>query len=535
MTRVDPSKTFYRILEKNVADFPKEPAIFYQGATIAYSSLLSIVNKMAQTFLDCGLKQGDTITLLSPNTPEAVAVFYAASQLGLKLSLLHPLSKLEQILLDKKEKGSKLLIIASILIPTLPGLLENGLSILAIEVKGSLPLIKKLLYPLAMKDDSFSWKKHPEVIRFSKQKKRCLEVVDYPSKEGRILLCSGGTSGKEKSIVLSDFAFLSLIKTVPTIVDDSEEGVAQYVMLAALPMFHGFGLAMGILTFLCYGGSIELLPKFRTQKALAVFSHRRKAVLIGVPVMYEALLKNPNFDEKKLKYLHEAFVGGDFISPSLIKRFDEKAKKAGSKGKLLEGYGLTETVTVLTVNRLSANKEGTIGQCLPGIEAIVIDEDGNVLPPNQEGELLFTGDTMMNGYLDGEDPFVEINGKRYVKTGDIGKIDEEGYLTFVSRKKRMIKKKGFNIYPLRIEKRISSIQGIDECAYYSKFGKTSEESYLDLVLGEGSEKQTVLKEVEQVLKKEFLEFEFPDHIQIKSDLPKTNVGKIDYKILQAEK
>ena len=99
----------------------------------------------------------------------------------------------------------------------------------------------------------------------------------------------------------------------------------------------------------------------------------------------------------------------------------------------------------------------------------------------------------------------------------------------------MIKKKGFNIYPLQIEKRISSIQGIDECAYYSKFGKTSEESYLDLVLGEGSEKQAVLKEVEQVLKKEFLEYEFPDYIQIKNDLPKTNVGKIDYKILQAEK
>ncbi len=228
-------------------------------------------------------------------------------------------------------------------------------------------------------------------------------------------------------------------------------------------------------------------------------------------------------------------VGGDFIAPSLLKRFNEKAEKAGSKGRLYEGYGLTETVTVLSVNTLSAHKEGTVGRCIAGVKAVVLDEENNVLPPNQEGELAIAGDTLMNGYLGGNNPFIEINGERYVKSGDIGKIDEEGYLTFVSRKKRMIKKKGFNIYPLRIEKRICSIPGVDECAYFARREKEHEATYLYLVVHEQGEKDAILSKSQQILKNEFFDYEYPEHLEIRPDLPKTNVGKIDYKVLENEK
>ncbi|MBP5217051.1 MAG: acyl--CoA ligase, partial [Bacilli bacterium] len=470
---------------------------------------------------------------LAPNTPEAVASFYAASQLGVNLSLLHPLSKIEQIEADRKEKNSKLLIIASILLPSLPELVERKIPLLAIETKESLPFLKKLLYPLAMKQDNFSFKDHPEVRRFHNVKKTYQGAESYPSKDGRIFLVSGGTSGKEKSIALSDFAILSLIAKVPYIVEGSEDDLTHIVMLAALPMFHGFGLAMGVLNLLSWGGAVELLPKFRSQKALNALSHKDyQAILIGVPVMFEALLKNPNLDEEKLRRLRIAFVGGDFIAPSLLQRFNAKAEKAGSTGRLFEGYGLTETVTVLSVNRLSTHKEGTIGQCLPGIKALIIDDEGNVLPPNQEGDLVVTGDTLMNGYLEGDDPFLEIAGERYVKTGDIGKIDEDGYLTFISRKKRMIKKKGFNIYPLRIEKRISSIPGVDECAYFARVGERSENTYLYLVIRDKKEKESILEEAKAILRKEFYDYEFPEHLEVKDDLPKTNIGKIDYKVLE---
>ena len=533
MKRVDPSKTFYQNLTNIVSLFPDQPAIFYEGNTISYRALLQRVQRMSQAILDAGVKKGDTITMLAPNTPEAVASFYAASQLGVNLSLLHPLSKIEQIEADRQEKSSKLLIVASILLPTLPELVERKIPMLAIETKESLPFVKKLLYPLAMKQDNFSFKDHPEVRRFHNAKKLCQAAEDYPSKDGRIFLSSGGTSGKEKSIALSDYAFLSLISTVPYIVDGSEEDLTHMVMLAALPMFHGFGLAMGVLTMLSWGGAIELLPKFRSQKALGALSHKgRQAILIGVPVMFEALLKNPDLNAEKLQRLRVAFVGGDFIAPSLLKRFNEKAEEAGSTGRLFEGYGLTETVTVLCVNRLSAHKDGTIGQCLPGVKALVIDEEGDILPPNQEGELIVAGETLMNGYLGGDDPFIEVNGERYVKTGDIGKIDEDGFLTFISRKKRMIKKKGFNIYPLRIEKRISSIAGVDECAYFAKIGERSENTYLYLVIHDQKEKESILEQAKQVLKKEFYDYEFPEHLEVKDDLPKTNVGKIDYKVLE---
>lgn len=524
-------QTLYEVFKEVAKKRKKAVAIFYKGNSISYQSLLKMTNRMACCLTKMGLAKGDTVTVLTPNVPEGVAALYACSQLGLKTSILHPLSKEERIKLDMEEKGSKALIIASLFLKDCPAILQSGAKILCLEIKGSLPPLTKALYPLAYKEDDFDFKAHPHVVRFLKQKEEDRSYVRYEVKEGRTFLCSGGTSGKEKSIALSDYAILSLLSTGPEILGISEEEAHSLTMLNALPTFHGFGLAMGVLVMLAFGGRVNLLPKFRTKEVIKALKQGRCDYMIGVPVMYEALLRNEKFNGKKLRNLRIAFVGGDFISPALLKRFNARLKENGSSGVLYEGYGLTETVTVLSVNTPSFHKEGSIGKPLRIVKAKIIDEDGNVLPPNAQGEIVIAGESLMNGYLEGEDPFIEIEGERYVKSGDLGKMDEEGYLYFTCRKKRTIKKKGFNVYPLQIEKRLSELPFVLECAYLGKEGEKEEETHLFLHFQDGADQEVCLKEIKALFEREFFPYEMPEHFHLLGAFPQTKVAKIDYNAL----
>lgn len=527
----DLKKTTYEVFRESVLKFPKQPAIYYMGSLITYQAFLKMINRMAACYKKLNIKQGDTITILAPNTPEGIASYYAASQLGIKASLLHPLSKEERIKEDIKQKDSKLLVTASMFLCDNPGLLNSGFPILAIEVKTSLPAISRLAYPYLYKNDNFAFDKHPEVIRFSKCREEYAGYVHYDNCEGRVYLASGGTSGKEKSIILSDYAFLSLISTGPDILGLSEEKMAGKSMMSALPMFHGFGLTMGIMVMLCYGGSMYLLPKYHTKDVVKALKHNHCHYMIGVPVMYEALLRNPKFSGDILKNLSIAFVGGDFIAPSLLERFNNHMRENNSEGTLYEGYGLTETVTVLSVNTPSAHRDGSVGKPLSVVDVKIIDEENNILPPNQKGEIAVAGETLMNGYLGGEDPFVELEGRKYVKSGDIGYLDEDGFLYFISRKKRMIKRKGFNIYPLPIEKRVTDLSSVVEAAYLSRIENGREETYLFIHLDKESDPKKTEDEIKGIIKAEFFPYEMPDHIIMKDDFPKTKVAKIDYNAL----
>ena len=527
---IDVNKTIYEAWLPSLAEHKKDEALFYEGRSINYAEFHRLINRASYAYRALGLQEGDVIAILAPNTPEAIASFFAASQCGLKVSMLHPLSKKEAILEDYRSKGAKLLVAASLLLSNMDSILDEDIKILSLPIKSSLPLLKKLLYPLINKADRLDYRKHPNLHSFEEFKKEDRTLSRYDSKEGRIYLGSGGTSGKEKSIVLSDYAFLSLIKVVPELIDKRDGVFANLQAFSALPLFHGFGLAISIMSFLYHGGSNFLVLKFRSKKAVAALKRKRKeSIFVGVPAMYQAMMHNQEFTGEKLKRIRASFVGGDFIPPSLFASFEGKIRQAGGSSYLHEGYGLTETVTVNCVNTDVAFKKGSIGKPISNIDIKIIDEQGKILGPNQEGEMIVAGPTLMNGYLEGEDPFIEIEGARYVKTGDIGRKDEDGFLYFLSRKKRTIKKKGFNIYPLLVEKEVSSIEGVEECAYLSKFGEKEEETYLFLHLKDGAKEEKVSETIKKMIKEKFFDFVLPDHFIFVPTFPRTKVAKIDAK------
>ncbi len=526
---IDLSKSIYENFRSTALKRGTADALYYEGARISYLELLQLSNRFAAYYYELGLTQDDLITIVAPNTPESVAAFLGASQAGIKVHLLHPLTSQENIIREYKDKKSKLLVTVSLFIRFYEKILDANMPMLVLDFTSSLPLVKKVGFCVIHHKKLALYHKHKELPRYRKLcKNRADKTIHYETKASRIFLSSGGTTGVSKTIELSDFAFLSLIEKTPWILNEEAENLVNRSILGALPMFHGFGLTMGVLALLLWGGKVGLLPSFRTKKVIDLLKKKRLNTMIGVPAIYEALLKNKHFNGTLIAPIKECFVGGDFISPSLIERFDKRLEESGSEGKMLEGYGLTETVTVLCVNRLCNNKKDSIGEPLPQVKVKILDDEGNELPPLENGEICIAGPTLMNGYYEQGDPFYHLEGENYVRSGDVGHKDESGFLYFVSRKKRMIKKKGLNIYPLAIEKFVSSLPYVEECAYLGDNYSNRDYTALFLNLKNGVDVSIAEKDVRKALKEQFNAYEMPDFVFAKKEFAHTNVGKIDY-------
>jgi long-chain acyl-CoA synthetase len=534
--KIDRSKTIYENFLAIAKWRDKNDAIYYENKVYSYADFLAIIHRIAFYYNSIGLQKDDLITLVAPNTPETVASFYAALQLGLRIHILHPLTSEDNVERELKDKGSKLLVTVSLFLRFYSSLIESKFPMLVINPTASLPLYKRIGFRISAGKRLKPYRQHKEIPDYQKVCKGSIEeFVPYDTKEGHIILSSGGTTGISKSIILNDFSFLTILSDGCWFLGDNEEEAVNESMLAALPMFHGYGLTMGIMAVPFLGGKIGLLSSFRTKKVIQLLKKGRLTTLLGVPTVYEALLKNKHFKGKVLKPIRNCWVGGDFISPSLLERFDIRLREAGSEGKLMEGYGLTEAVNVLAVNRLSDYKTGSIGKPIPGVEVKIIDEQGKEVSTNQEGEIAVGGDTLMVGYYHkGIDPFIQIDGKRYLKTGDMGKKDEDGFIYFISRFKRIIKKKGMNVYPLSIEKTVSGIEGVEECAYLGETYKGYDDTALYVELSPEADPSETKKKILDALHHQYNKYEWPDFIFVKEKFEHTSVLKIDYKILSQE-
>ncbi len=533
---IDRNKTIYENFRQICLLRGRADSIYYENKVYSFSDFLAIINRIAFYYQSKGLKSGDLITLVVPNTPETVASFYAALQLGLRVHILHPLTSEDNIIRELKSKDSKLLVTVSLFLRFYDHLLNERFPMLVISPVASLPWIKRFGFSLACHKRLKPYRSLSCFDDYKDIQGSTDEFVPYDTKEGHIILSSGGTTGVSKSIILNDFSFLTILSDGCWFLGDTPEQAEKETMLAALPMFHGYGLTMGVMAVPFLGGSIGLLNNFRTKKVIQLLKKGRLTTLVGVPTVYEALLKNKHFHGDILKPIRNCWVGGDFISPSLIERFNNRLKEAGSCGRLLEGYGLTEAVNVLAVNRLSDWREGSIGKAIPGVTVKIIDEQGNGLPANEQGEIAVGGDTLMVGYYDAKDvnPFIEINGERYLKTGDLGKMDDDGFIYFISRFKRIIKKKGMNVYPLSIEKTISNLPEIEECAYLGETYKGYDDTVLYVALAPGVSEENAKEAVWNALKHNYNKYEWPDFVFVKDKFEHTSVLKIDYKKLGEE-
>lgn len=524
-------QTLFAAVQAAAAKYPRLNALYYKGRYFDYATVLRETDALAAGLGKLGIRAGDVVTICMPNVPESIYALYAVNKLGAVAHLVHPLAPTAQLEKFMRKTGSKLLFVLSIALADYAPL-ATGLQygIVAVPPARSLGAVKNAAFNFINRK---SIVKAQGVRFYNDIAVRNGHVEPYPYAERTaVYLHSGGTSGEPKVIELSDFAVNALAERVPQILSfmDRLEGTA---MLAVLPMFHGFGLAMGVHAPLAYGAVSVLMPKFSTKETLELLEKGRLNYLIGVPVLYEALLRKPAFSGDKLKNIKIAFIGGDCVQPDLLERFDTRMRENGSLARLFEGYGLTETVTVCNVNLFDACRAGSVGKPLPGLTCRIVDEAGQVLPAGEVGEILIGGDTLMTGYLNDADAtaatFTELDGVRYVRTGDAGYLDADGYLYFKQRLKRIIKIAGISVYPSEIEAAAGSLPGIAEaCAIEGKAdGKTVIELYL---VGEKLPEEEIRAAIERELGK----YAVPRKIAWLPELPKTLIGKVDVKKVEAQ-
>lgn len=518
----------YQMLNSYVNKDEKDEALLYLGKSINFGTLMRSIDDAAAR-LSGFVNAGDVVTVCMPNTPECVYCFYALNRLGAIAHMVHPLAPTAQLRKFMAAAKSKLLITLSINLDKYSEIAADY-PIVSIHPARSLGGFMRALFNLKVrpyKGDKTNITDYDALVRYPLPP----EPTRDESTTG-VYLHSGGTGGEPKIIELSDLSINMLAKRGPEALSLSAEKAKSMYMLAALPMFHGFGLAMGIHTALCHGVIAVIMPKFDIKLAVKLIKKNKLNFLIGVPNLFRALLRRPEFNGDMLKNIFIGFVGGDCAPQDLLDEFNGRMESAGAHGRLFEGYGLTETVTVCAVNNFDYNRRGSMGRMLSDLKAAVVaPDDTTPLSVGEKGELVFAGDTLMNGYLanaqENSRVFIDIDGERYVRSGDFGYMDDDGFLYFVQRLKRIIKISGISVYPKEIETVAESMAGVTgACAVeYKSSGKTKIALFYT---GE----EIPADEFKTKIDSELSRYAVPTLVRRLSELPVTAVMKIDARALE---
>lgn len=519
----------YDYLQNGIKGYEEKTVLYFEGRKIKAKTLLKEIDKAACSLLAMGIKSGDVVALNMPNVINSVIVFYACNKIGCIVNIVHPLLPIAPLLEVLKENNCKALFGISLYFDKFQEELKqyDGMKIVNF-ISDYLPPIKKQIYsltePKIQKDDKTifynDFMKKGKGVELTGIKKLGVE-------DTCVYLLSGGTTGKSKTICLSARAFNNLSKDLETVIDD----VSPYhnTVLMSLPMFHGFGLGVCLHTMISHAFEVVLMPRFEALKAVNLMAKRRVTMTAGVPLMYSKILKLDDKQFAKIKTLEHIFCGGDQLPAHVKHAFDARLKSIGSNSEILEGYGLTEVVSVCCLNKKNDYDFRNIGYCLDNIKMDIIDTDGNSLEPNIHGEIIINANTLMNGYLNQEDTIFEKNGEKWLRTGDIGYKDDKGKFYFVDRLKRMFVVAGVNVFPSDIESIVNDLEYVRES--YASFEKEKNSIILYVVFNKGENKKERMQDVLNICENKLIKYAMPREIVPLDRLPRTSVGKIDIGLL----
>lgn len=532
-------QSLYQAVKSSAEFYPKNVALRYMGHNYKYTHLMKRVHQFAYKLKEIGIEKDEPVTVCLPNIPDAVYLLYALSQIGAIANIVHPLFSYDQMVENIEETKTKHIFVLDIRYQMFAKLeQEKGVHIYSCSPDSELTPIEKLVY-------RYKTRQKRGKIPLKVRMRAFYHAPLYLEEDNRydndaLYLHSGGTSGKPKIVALSSFALNSICHYGPWIL--GLDSLAKTNILAVLPMFHGFGLCMGIHAMLTDGGADVLMPKFAPKQCVKYIRKNQLQVLLGVPILYEALLNTRGFYGRKLRHLNIAFVGGDFVPNSLIDRFNRRMIKKGSMCRLREGYGLTEVVNVCCVNTHRYHKDNSVGIGLPCVKFKVVDPDTlEDLGFDKEGELLIGGETIMNGYRFSSDPdinnkvFVTIDGVKYVRTGDFCSLDEDNFVHFKTRLKRIIKVSGVPVFPLEIEEICANFEFVYEAAVKGREDpKHGHVVVLYVVLNKYFD---ITKEkaehilVDKIVSSQGI-YAKPKEVKFIDRMPHTVVGKIDVNALE---
>ena len=545
-----PKKTIYEMVRAAADKYPKNIAYEFMGKKTTFAEFMERIDRTAKAYLAMGIGKGDRVTICMPNCPQALDSFYALNRIGAVSNMIHPLSAASEIKFYLDFSKSKAILtldqfygkVAGIL----PELANKDTVLLVARIVDELPPVLAVGFaltkgrkipPLPKKGNYVLWNEFMRVGR-----KRDLPL---PKELGRFTDCasilySGGTTGTTKGIMLSNLNFNAC--GLQTIAASGFAPINGMKMLSVMPVFHGFGLGIGIHTALIGGATCILVPQFNVKTYAELLIKKQPNIIPGVPTLFEALLRAENLENADLSCLKGVFCGGDSLSVELKKKVDAFLKEHNAEVQIRQGYGLTECVTASCLTPKDYNRVGSIGVPFPDTYyKIVKTGTTEEVDANVEGEICISGPSVMMCYMDNPEETDHTlrrhaDGRVWMHSGDLGKMDEDGFVYFSQRIKRMIVTSGYNVYPGQLENVIDGHEKVLlSCVIGVKDPYKMQKVKAFVVLRPDYEPSDAIRdEILEYCRGHIAKYAMPYDIEFRAELPKTLVGKVAYRVLEEE-
>ena len=538
--------SMFDMVEAVAQKYPNSVAFDFMGRPTSYRRLVEEVHHCAKALKTIGVREGDKVTIAMPNCPQAIFMFYAVNLVGAIGNMIHPLSAEKEIEFYLNDSQS----VTAVTLDQFYGKFERIrahtkiTNIIIASIKDELSRPVKIGYMLTEGRKQEKIPADAPVIRwneFIKLGKHCFYNYrcERKSDDPAVVLYSGGTTGTTKGILLTNKNFNALGQQVIAANPMFEPGDK---MLAAMPLFHGFGLGVCIHTMLSEGGRCILVPRFTAKSYAKLITKYKCNFIAGVPTLYEALLRLPSMEKSDLSSLKGVFSGGDSLSIELKKKLDKFLADHNAPIQVREGYGTTETVTACCLTPPREAREGSIGIPFPDTYIKIVkpgtDEE---LPYGEEGEILLAGPTVMREYVGKPEETAQTlrhhaDGLTWVYTGDLGMMDEDGFVYFKGRAKRMIISSGYNIYPAQLENILDAHEKVQMSCIIGIPDEYKMHAVKAFVMLKPEIKPTekVKEELMDYCRHHIAKYAMPKEIEFREELPKTLVGKVAYRVLEEE-
>ena len=538
--------TMYQMIAKIAARYPQFPAYEFYGKKTTYEQFHARIMRTAMALTDLGVRPGDAVTICLPNIPQALDTFYAISRIGAVANMIHPLSAREEITYYLNLPQSRWIMAPDMFyekVRAAADAADHDVQVLCVRIQDELPAHLAPLYALTTgrqflkfpQGNDVTWKKY-----LKESRETALPHVTFDRKRTSVVLYSGGTTGMPKGICLSDLNFNALaLQAHEAIQTEFKPGMT---MLSCMPVFHGFGLGINIHTILVHGLECILMPNFNIKTYTEMLVKKKPNFIAGVPTIFDALLHADGLKGQDMSFLKGMFCGGDSLQPELKKRIDTFLKEHNASIQVREGYGLTECVTASCLTPKDVYKERSIGLPFPDTEyAVVKPGTDEEMPRGEVGEIVLKGPTLMLGYMHDEEATAQTlrrraDGDIWLYTGDLGLMDEDGYVYFRQRIKRMIVTNGYNVYPDPIENALLRCKDVENCCVIGiKDPRRGQKVKAFVVTKDPSEHtEEMKKEIISQLQDSVAQYALPKEIEFRDELPKTLVGKVAFHKLEEE-
>jgi len=518
------------------------PFLDFLGRSFTYTEIADQARQLAKGLQQRGVGKGDRVGLFLPNVPHYLTAYYGAMAVGATLVNFSPLYTVDELSHQVEDSGTTLLftVSAAALLPTALKVLDNSAleSLVVGSVAEALPPLKGLAYRLFKRGEVAAIPSDGRVTRYADllaNNGQYQTAACDPGKDVALLQYTGGTTGTPKGAKLTHQNITSNARQINLIDPESRankgDAAATDRILGVLPFFHVFANATVLNRTVSNGGEIVMLPRFNAKDALAAVNRTKVTSMPGVPTMYQALLDHPDMAKTNFSSLRACISGGAPLAGDLKAEFE-----AASDAAVIEGYGLTESSGVISCNPYDdMNKLGSIGQPIPGTHVRLVDKEDCTKPPpdGEPGELIAKGPQIMAGYWNRPDADADVFENGWLRTGDVARIDEDGFIFIVDRMKDMISVGGFKVFPSQVEEVLYTHEAVKECLVIGvpdDYRGETPRAFVTLKEGADVDGDTLTKWLNPKLGKH----ERVDSVVVREELPKTMIGKLDRKALRLE-